>query len=289
MENSGSDASHDFSDSIFWFLEENCRLSDNFSSVSSESIESADVYDDEEGEGQGSVKFEENKAFWDTQEQLLMATLCRTTSIESRVRQATKEALMDSNFSCACRRSASPGVCRSCLRNEVFHRLSAAGYNCSVRNSKWNSSSDIPAGEHSYIEVVGSKKGVSVRVIVELHFRAEFEMARAGEDYDRLVSRLPEVFVGKAERLRNLVKILCGAAKRCMKQNNIHMGPWRKQKYMLAKWLSSSTSAATSPPPEEAVDRFSGGRAGRPKASMLTFALLENLPRTNCHQAVAVV
>ena len=47
------------------------------------------------------------------------------------------------------------------------------------------------------MDVIDSTKKGKVRVIVELNFRGEFEMARGSEDYNRLVRRLPEVFVAK--------------------------------------------------------------------------------------------
>ena len=125
------------------------------------------------------------------------------------------------------------------------------------------------------------KKG-EIRVIIELNFRAEFEMARASEEYNKLISRLPEVFVGKVERLRALVKILCAAAKKCMKDKKMHMAPWRKQKYMQAKWFNTCERLEAN----ASLDRkFSHEASKRPKASMLTMALL-NMP--NC-EAVRVV
>lgn len=143
-------------------------------------------------------------------------------------------------------------------------------------------------GEHTFLDVVdnsSSKKG-EVRVIVELNFRAEFEMARASEEYNRLVNRLPEIFVGKVERLQNLIKILCSAAKKCMKEKKMHMGPWRKQKYMQAKWLGACKRTTLTPP-------LSMGQSDRlrprPKASMLTVDLLgDMMPNMHC-TAVAVV
>ena len=142
------------------------------------------------------------------------------------------------------------------------------------------------AGEHTFLDVIdnsGSKKG-EVRVIIELNFRAEFEMARASEDYNRLVQRLPEVYVGKVERLSTLIKILCSAAKKCMKEKKMHMGPWRKQKYMQAKWLSPCKRTTSTP-------NLSMGYSNplpKPRASMLTVDLLEKLPNVRC-TAVEVV
>ncbi|KAF5948348.1 hypothetical protein HYC85_014305 [Camellia sinensis] len=134
-------------------------------------------------------------------------------------------------------------------------------------------------GEHSYLEVLdnSNSKKKELRVVIELNFRAEFEMAKANEEYNRLIFRLPKVFVGKPERLQALIKILCSAAKKCMKDKKMHMGPWRKHKYMQAKWFGEC---------ERTVPLIlSGGFSGqlpKPRASMLTFNLIENLPVLKC-------
>lgn len=135
------------------------------------------------------------------------------------------------------------------------------------------------------VEKPSSKKG-EVRVVIELNFRGEFEMARASEEYNGLISRLPEVFVGKAERLGVLIKILCSAAKKCMKDNKVHMGPWRKQKYMQAKWFGTcERMPLASPLPPVGISV----RPPKPRASMLTFDLLENVHSLHCSTAVQVV
>lgn len=239
---SGRQAS--FTDTVFGFLE-----------VDDESLESScdsgdwvvgDFMDDEADDG-NSGNAEENRAFWEAQDQLLQATLMRSNSLESKIRQATKEALKElGDSSCVCQNPVA-GVCRNCLQLQISKILQKSGYNCAICKSKWRSSPDIPAGEHTYLEVVDNtnpKKG-EVRVIIELNFQAEFEMGRASEEYNLLVSRLPKLFVGKAERLRAVIKILCSAAKKCMKQNKIHMGPWRKYKYMQAKWFGNCERAPT--------------------------------------------
>lgn len=141
-----------------------------------------------------------------------------------------------------------------------------------------------------------SKKGEEVRVIIELNFRAEFEMARASEEYNRLVEKLPEVFVGKVERLNSVIKIMCSAAKKCMREKKMHMGPWRKQRYMQAKWLGACERTTSSSLSLAAGDQYSGGggcmmpRPPRVKAttSMLTVDLLDVMPNLHC-KAVAVV
>lgn len=222
--------------------------------------------------------------FWEAQTQLLQATICRTTSLETRIRSITKETLKDAK--CECQKTPVSGGCRSCLMKMVCRRLQDAGFNAAVCKSKWRSS-DIPSGEHTFVDVVdcSNPKRGEVRVVVELSFRAEFEMAKAGEEYDRVVQGLPEVFVGKIERLLAVVKILCAAAKKCMKERKMYIAPWRKYRYVQAKWVKTCrrTTAALVLPVGE-----SGRRPRPPRASMLTVDLLDGLP--NPHRtAVAVV
>lgn len=252
-------------------------------------VHGEDCGDGADGE-EGFDNVEGSKAFWEEQDQLVQAILCRTSSIESKIRQVTKEALRELKLKetyCVCRRRVA-GVCQNCAEKEVWGQLQTAGYNSAICKSKWKSSPDIPSGEHSYMEVVdrsSAKKG-EVRVVIELNFRAEFEMARASAEYNLLVSRLPEVFVGKSERLKALIKILCHAAKKCMKEKKMHMGPWRKHKYMQAKWFG--TCERTAPAPMSPVDF--PGRLPRQRVSMLTFELLENLPAAGLNfKAVEVV
>lgn len=100
-------------------------------------------------------------------------------------------------------------------------------------------------------------------------------MARASEEYNRLINRLPEIFVGKEERLRALIKILCSAGKKCMKEKKMHLGPWRKSKYMQSKWLGTCERTTLFPP----LPVGFSDRPAKPKASLLTYDLLEiNMP-----------
>ncbi|KAK6252927.1 hypothetical protein QUC31_014647 [Theobroma cacao] len=270
------DGAASFADMMFGFLDGSNESEENFLDLDE------DANDDED-----LSQVEQNKIFWEAQEQLLQATLYRTTSLESRIRQATKEALRELDVmgvQCACRRPVAGG-CRNCLQRELSICLQNVGFNCYICRSKWRSSPEIPSGEHTYLEVLDKsnpKKG-EVRVVIELNFRAEFEMARANEDYNKLIARLPELLVGKAERLKALIKILCTAAKKCMKEKKMHLAPWRKHKYMQAKWLGTFERTTPAPLPVGYSDR-----PQKPKASMLTFDLLENLPALHC-TAVEVV
>ncbi|KAK9936380.1 hypothetical protein M0R45_013226 [Rubus argutus] len=273
-----------FSGMVFGFHEDGGLESYSSSDGSQENEATFDREDDQEED-------EKDRLFWENQNQILQATLCRTNSLETKIRRVTKEAVKEAKESeeavCGCGKAAA-SVCRSCLMREVSGRLCNAGYNSAICKSKWRSSPDFPSGEHTFLDVVdnsSSRKG-EIRVIIELNFRAEFEMARASEEYNRLVDRLPEIFVGKVERLQTLIKILCSAAKKCMKEKKMHMGPWRKQKYMQAKWLGvCKRTTSTLPLSMGQSDRL----RPRPKASMLTVDLLgEMMPNMHC-TAVAVV
>ncbi|KAE8706220.1 Basic helix-loop-helix DNA-binding superfamily protein, putative isoform 1 [Hibiscus syriacus] len=220
------------------------------------------------------------------------ATLYGTTSLETRIQASTKEALSELDLivvQCGCRKPVAGG-CRNCLQRELSIRLQNKGFNCHLCNSKWKSSVKIPAGEHTYLEVLkkssNAKKGYK-SIVIELNFKAEFVMGKANESYNKLIGHLPELFVGRAERLKALIKILCSAAKKCMKEKKLHLAPWRKQKYMQAKWLGTymrTTPAVTAPLPVGYSDR-----PKIPKVSMLTFDLRENLHGLHYAGAVKVI
>ncbi|KAK1286253.1 hypothetical protein QJS10_CPB20g01773 [Acorus calamus] len=273
------------SDMVFGFFE-----GTEWASPSSpESCCDVTIGDDVEAEeGEEELEAVQDKAaFWNSQQQLLQAALSRSSSMEARVRRDVAEAVSQSRAAgakvCTCARQTTAVVveCWGCLLRDVSDRLRTMGHNSALCRSKWRSSPDIPSGEHSYIDVLDAKRGTTVQLVIELRFRGEFEMARTGEDYNRLVGLLPEVFVGKAERLRGVIKIMCAAGKRCMKEKRMHMGPWRKHKYMLAKWLGAYERVL--PKITFPLERLTGPTRARPlKASMLTFDLLEKLPGLHC-------
>ncbi|OIV94354.1 hypothetical protein TanjilG_21694 [Lupinus angustifolius] len=299
----GCDRKHhdtSFGDIEFEFLDDISEMSSLANSSSSgeyhpNEIMELDNDDDGERVDFNDVSIGDNRSFWDNQNQLLQASLCRTSSLESRIRNASKEAIEEIKSTetlCSCSRQMAATItsCRNCFMREVSRRLQNAGFDSAICKTKWRTSLNIPSGEHTFLDVIdttSSKKGNVIRVIIELNFRAEFEMAKASEDYNRLVRRLPEVFVGKVERLSNLIKILCMAAKRYMKENKMHMGPWRKYRYMQAKWLgpcerTTSTTTSLSMGFSEKIPK------PKPQSSMLTVDLLDKLPNMH-YNGVEVV
>ncbi|KAL0398585.1 UNVERIFIED_CONTAM: hypothetical protein Sradi_2201800 [Sesamum radiatum] len=283
---SGEPAINLSDDTVFQFLSEECEGLSPASSID-------DNEDDEEKENlnENETGDSEDGKFWETQHQLLQSTICRTTSLESRIRSITKEAVNEAQEAgnvCSCGRPFDDdNGCRKCLMQLVCRRLQNSGFNTAICKSKWRSSPDIPSGEHTFLDVLDNsnpKKG-EVRIIIELNFRAEFEMARANEEYNKLVKRLPEIFVGKIERLLSLLKIVCAAAKKCMKEKKMHMGPWRKHRYMQAKWLRTCERSAAALP-----SSAHSAPPARPRRSMLTVDLTEKENFSSLHRpAVEVV
>lgn len=79
------------------------------------------------------------------------------------------------------------------------------------------------------------------RVVVDVDFRSEFEIARPTKTYKAILQTLPYVFVGTCERLQSIVAIASEAAKLSLKKRGMHVPPWRKVEYVTAKWLSPYT------------------------------------------------
>ncbi|MCO5567703.1 hypothetical protein L7F22_021397 [Adiantum nelumboides] len=144
---------------------------------------------------------------------------------------------------------------RDGIRRRVMRRLRDVGYNAAACKSRWNHGSGLPAGDYEYIDVLpeGSKLGADMassstrfapppapvhRLIVDIDFRAQFEIARPSREYSRLLEAVPRVFVGRAEQVKQVVRMMSQAAKRSLRVRGLMVPPWRKHRYMQAKWLS---------------------------------------------------
>ncbi|KAL7105358.1 hypothetical protein ACP275_07G039100 [Erythranthe tilingii] len=123
------------------------------------------------------------------------------------------------------------------LRKIVTDCLIALDYNASVCKSKWEKSPSIPAGEYEYIDVIIEGE----RVLIDVDFRSEFEIARSTSSYKATLQCLPYIFVGKSDRLLQIVSVASEAARLSLKKKGMHIAPWRKSEYMKSKWLSPHT------------------------------------------------
>ncbi|KAL1551770.1 putative late blight resistance protein R1B-16 [Salvia divinorum] len=123
----------------------------------------------------------------------------------------------------------------------VSDGLVVLGYNASLCKSKWIKTSSRPAGEHEYIDVITEG---GERLIIDVDFRSEFEIARSTSQYKSILQYLPSIFVGKSDRLLQIISIASEAAGHSMKKNGLHIPPWRKPEYVKVKWLGPHTRTA---------------------------------------------
>lgn len=151
---------------------------------------------------------------------------------------------------------------RSAFHRAVMASLRETGYNAGICKSRWESGSGgIVAGSYEYIDVLISPPDQATRYIVDLDFAGEFEIARPTAEYGRLTEELPRLLVARPEVLRQLLRVLADAARRSLRTREMHIPPWRKARFMQAKWLgpyrrtlnpSPSPSSPSSPSPPAA-------------------------------------
>ncbi|KAL2510748.1 Protein of unknown function (DUF506) [Abeliophyllum distichum] len=122
-------------------------------------------------------------------------------------------------------------------KDDFCDNLIALGYNASICKSRWEKSSSFPSGEYEYVDVMIEGE----RFIIDIDFRSEFEIARSTKAYKLILQTLPNIFVGKADRLEKIIGVVSDAAKQSLKKKGMPFPPWRKADYVKAKWLSPYT------------------------------------------------
>lgn len=151
------------------------------------------------------------------------------------------------------------------FRRALVRRLRAAGYDAGVCKSRWEASGGVTAGTYEYVDVVSvSPAARKVRYIVDADFRAGMEVARATAEYAAVVAAVPAAcVVAREESVGRAVRVASDAARRSLRAQGLHVPPWRKTRYMLAKWLGPyKRSTATSPAATAGAMSMHGGAAG---------------------------
>lgn len=139
------------------------------------------------------------------------------------------------------------------LRRLLTDELVILGYNASICKSRWEKSALYPAGEYEYIDVLVDGEE---RILIDIDFKSEFEIARPTSNYKTILQSLPYIYVGKSDRLKQVVSIISEAAKQSLKKKGMHIPPWRKAEYMRAKWLSGYTRTTPSLVSNEAAEQL---------------------------------
>lgn len=127
-----------------------------------------------------------------------------------------------------------------CVKRFVVKHLQVTGYDAALRKSKWISSGRVPGGEYEYIDVIINDDREMERLIVDVDFPAQFEIARPSQQYEAALKILPAVFVGSPTKLKQILQFMSEAAKASLRQSDMHLPPWRTFVYMSSKWLSMS-------------------------------------------------
>lgn len=97
----------------------------------------------------------------------------------------------------------------------------------------------LPAGDYEYIDIL-IREDNGHRLILDIDFKSQFEVARPTPTYEELTDTLPTVFVGSESKLNRIISILCSAAEESLRERGLHIPPWRTATYMQSKWLSAA-------------------------------------------------
>lgn len=129
------------------------------------------------------------------------------------------------------------------LRKWIVMKLGMEYYDASLCRTSWVTTFNRPSGEYEYIDVMMKNDASSdavVRLIVDIDFRSQFELARPTPEYEELSNSLPSIFVGTELKLEKIISLVCSAAKQSLRERGLHIPPWRKASYMHSKWLSEN-------------------------------------------------
>ncbi|XP_047164187.1 uncharacterized protein LOC124833693 [Vigna umbellata] len=121
------------------------------------------------------------------------------------------------------------------FKPQLMSSLRERGFDAGLCKCKWKRNRRFPGGDYEYIDV----NFAGNRYIVEISLVAEFEIAHPINHYSSLLEIFPQIFVGKLEELKQVVRLMCNAIKRSMKSIDMYIPPWRRIEYMQAKWFSS--------------------------------------------------
>ncbi|KAK4387371.1 hypothetical protein Sango_2343700 [Sesamum angolense] len=108
----------------------------------------------------------------------------------------------------------------------ILLRLQMDNYEAHLCKTSWSTPFATPSvfqfkGDYEYVDVMmrsGCKE--VMRVIVDIDFRTQFEVARPTPDYQQLTNAIPMVFVGTEEKLERSISFICSAAKHSLREGD---------------------------------------------------------------------
>jgi len=132
----------------------------------------------------------------------------------------------------------------------LVHKLRVLGYHAHLTDATEGQGTKRRHWKlrHRFATVSG-RYGIAVGghpIIVDIHFREQFCIARMTPTYVDVLRQLPVVFVGSTCDLWHLVSRTCDEMELAFYFVGMHMPPWRQKENMMRKWgLSESLRPRT--------------------------------------------
>ncbi|GIL42149.1 hypothetical protein Vafri_216 [Volvox africanus] len=116
--------------------------------------------------------------------------------------------------------------------------LASLGYIVSVRLALPGTGADcFKSLRHEFLVVLGTGEFHGMEFIVEPSLRQHFAIPHPSPDYESVLSRTPDVFVGGSCRLVSIIQLLCALMADSFQREGLPLPPWRREAAMLSKWL----------------------------------------------------
>ncbi|GLC45615.1 hypothetical protein PLESTM_001756700 [Pleodorina starrii] len=135
--------------------------------------------------------------------------------------------------------------------------LAASGYLVAIRTALSGHGADcFKSLRHEFLVVRGTGEFRGMEFIVEPSLRQHFLIPHPSPEYEYVLSRTPDVFVGGSCRLAPLVQLLCALMADSFQRQGLPLPPWRKEAAMLSKWLPQphrTRDTPVLPPPAAAA------------------------------------
>ncbi|XVF27986.1 hypothetical protein REPUB_Repub14bG0156800 [Reevesia pubescens] len=218
-ESSGSDHSPedltDLSDLVNSFIES------NFGVETDDYHEGKTEKDQKENENDGS------EGYWSDSEtkDMLKSLVCNNNEDDD----VKHKILVQTELACgSVRNMSSEG-----FKRQLMSRLRDQGFDAGLCKSRWEKFGRHPAGSYEYVDVNVN----GTRYIIEVNLAGEFEIARPTKSYTSIIDIFPQIFVGKPEEYKQIVRLMCRAIRESMKSKHMKVPPWRRNGYMQAKWF----------------------------------------------------
>ncbi|GAB2252634.1 hypothetical protein Droror1_Dr00005481 [Drosera rotundifolia] len=119
------------------------------------------------------------------------------------------------------------------FKRRLMAHLRELGYDAGLCKTRWEKMPSHPAGDYEYIDI----NIAGTRYIIEFFLAGEFQIARPTVHYASLLGTLPSVLILKPETLKQIVRLMTAAMKESLKSAELHIPPWRRNCYMMAKWF----------------------------------------------------